>query len=43
VLYQEDRPCYEELLIAQIKEAKELKGESDLDDLLRGARSWTVE
>ena len=43
VFYQEDRPCYEEQLIAQINHAKEIQGETDLDDLLRGKRSWTVD
>jgi len=43
IFYQEDRPCYEDQLIAQINFAKETQGETDLDDLLRGKRSWTVD
>jgi 2-oxoglutarate/2-oxoacid ferredoxin oxidoreductase subunit beta len=43
VLYQENRPCYEDQMIAQIEDAREVKGESNLDDVLRGSRSWTVD
>ncbi|MEO1054588.1 MAG: 2-oxoacid:ferredoxin oxidoreductase subunit beta, partial [Bacteroidota bacterium] len=40
VLYQEERPVYEELLIEQIDNAK--AKERSLDDLLRGDNTWEV-
>ena len=43
IFYQEDRSSYEEQMIAQLERAKEHMGEGDLDDLLRGSRSWTVD
>lgn len=42
VFYQEGRGCYEEALEAQIQEAKETKGDGDLDALLAGRNSWVV-
>jgi len=42
VFYEEDRPCYEDLLKAQVEEAKTQKGEGDLDALLRGKNTWTI-
>ncbi|WP_421751758.1 2-oxoacid:ferredoxin oxidoreductase subunit beta [Croceimicrobium sp.] len=42
IFYQEDRPCYEDDLLDQIDHAKGVQGEGDLDDLLRGKRSWIV-
>lgn len=43
IFYQEDRSSYEDQMIAQLESAKERMGEGDLDDLLRGSRSWTVD
>lgn len=42
VLYEEERPTYEELLQAQMREAIARKGKGNLDDLLRGTDGWTV-
>jgi 2-oxoglutarate ferredoxin oxidoreductase subunit beta len=42
VLYAIDRPCYEDLLFAQLEEAKEKNGEGDLDKLIAGNRTWTI-
>ncbi|NEN22961.1 2-oxoacid:ferredoxin oxidoreductase subunit beta [Cryomorpha ignava] len=43
VFYRENRACYEDLLHNQIKTAYERKGEGDLDALLRGNNTWTIE
>lgn len=43
IFYQEERPSYEEQMMAQLEAAKENFGAGDLDDLLRGSRSWTVD
>ncbi len=42
VFYAVNRPCYEDLMTAQIKNAKELKGEGDLDAILGGKNTWEV-
>ena len=41
VFYQNDRPCYEDVMAAQIDEAKSRKP-ADLDKLLRGNEVWTI-
>jgi 2-oxoglutarate ferredoxin oxidoreductase subunit beta len=43
VFYSEDRPCYEDLLVNQVETAKEKFGEGDLDALLRGKNTWTID
>jgi 2-oxoglutarate ferredoxin oxidoreductase subunit beta len=43
IFYQEDRVCYEDQLAAQQAQAKALKGEGDLDEMIKGTRSWTVD
>jgi len=43
VIYQVDRPCYEDQLHAQVAEAKAKSKMSGLDDLLRGTSTWEVE
>ncbi len=43
IFYQAQRPCYEDEMMAQLNHAKEARGEGDLDELIRGERSWTVE
>lgn len=43
VFYQEDRFCYEDAFNAQIEESIRLKGEGNLDKLLSGNNTWTVE
>lgn len=42
IFYEEDRPCYEDLLHAQIEENVKRKGEGDLDALLSGANTWEI-
>ena len=42
IFYQEERPCYEDTLIAQIDLAKE-KGSGDLDSLLKGNNTWVID
>jgi len=42
VIYTEDRACYEDAMEQQVKDAVALKGEGDLDKLLRGNNVWTV-
>jgi len=42
VFYQEDRTCYETALENQVKEAVSLKGAGDLDALIQGRSSWTI-
>lgn len=43
IFYQEDRARYEEDLMKQLDHALAVKGSGDLDALLRGKHSWTVE
>lgn len=42
VLYSVERPTYEDLLSAQIEAAASIKGEGDLDQLLKGKNTWQV-
>jgi len=41
VFYENDRPCYEEMMTLQIEDAKARKA-GDLDALLRGREVWTI-
>ncbi|MFK7922279.1 MAG: 2-oxoacid:ferredoxin oxidoreductase subunit beta [Bacteroidia bacterium] len=43
VLYEADRPCYEDLLFAQVNAALEQKGDGNLDELLSGKLTWTID
>ena len=43
VFYAESRPCYEELMTKQIQTAIEIKGIGELDVVLRGPNTWTIE
>ena len=43
VLYSEDRPTYEDALVQQIDDAMEQKGQGNLDDLLKGSNTWTID
>jgi len=40
-MYKADRPCYEDMLVQQIDQAK-AKKPADLDKLLRGNEVWTI-
>ncbi|GAB5408988.1 MAG: 2-oxoacid:ferredoxin oxidoreductase subunit beta [Balneolaceae bacterium] len=42
VLYSEDRPCYDQQVVAQVNHAKETQGEADLDALISGGETWVV-
>ncbi|MES2591354.1 MAG: 2-oxoacid:ferredoxin oxidoreductase subunit beta [Bacteroidota bacterium] len=42
VFYKEDRFCYEDALNAQLAEAIATKGKGDLDALIRGKNTWTI-
>ena len=43
VFYSEDRPTYEDALGQQIDEAMEQKGQGNLDHLLKGSNTWTID
>ncbi len=38
-----DRPVYHELMEAQVEKAKQIYGTPDLEKLVRGPKTWTVE
>ena len=42
VLYEAERPCYEELMQLQIDEVIATKGKGDLNKLLRGKEVWEI-
>ena len=42
VFYQTQRACYEDIMSMQIEEAIATKGKSDLDSLLKGRETWTI-
>ena len=42
VFYTEKRDCYEDRMTQQIVEVKSKKGEGNLDALLSGKETWTV-
>ena len=42
VFYETDRPCYEDVMAMQIEETIATKGKGDLDKLLRGRETWTI-
>ncbi|MBI3503084.1 MAG: 2-oxoacid:ferredoxin oxidoreductase subunit beta [Bacteroidetes bacterium] len=42
IFYIENKPTYEEAMANQIAETKKAKGEGDLDALLRGRETWTI-
>ena len=42
VIYSEDQPRYEELMVDQINLAKEKLGEGDLQMLIAGSDTWEV-
>ena len=43
VFYSEDRSTYEDALVQQIDEAMEQKGQGNLDHLLKGSNTWTID
>ncbi len=38
----QDKPTYEDAMTAQIADTKKARGEGDLDTLLRGRETWTI-
>jgi len=42
VFYEGDRACYEDVMAMQIKDAVASKGKGDLDKILRGRETWTI-
>jgi 2-oxoglutarate ferredoxin oxidoreductase subunit beta len=42
VFYQGGRACYEESMTMQLEETIATKGKGDLDKLLRGRETWTI-
>jgi 2-oxoglutarate/2-oxoacid ferredoxin oxidoreductase subunit beta len=43
IFYTQNRPCYEDQLSAQHALALEIKGMGNLDELLRGRNTWTIQ
>ena len=43
ILYQEDRFRYEDAMKAQLEHAISVKGDGDLDALIQGSHTWTVD
>jgi 2-oxoglutarate ferredoxin oxidoreductase subunit beta len=43
VFYQTERACYEDLLTMQVEEVIATKGKGNLDKLLRGHETWTID
>ena len=42
VFYKQDKPTYEDMMVNQIKEAVESKGEGNVQSLIDGIETWTV-
>lgn len=42
IFYVEDKPTYEDAMSAQIADTIKARGEGDLDALLRGRETWTI-
>jgi len=42
VFFENDRPCYEDVLNLQLEEVIQSKGKGDLNKLLRGNETWTI-
>ena len=42
IFYIEERPTYEEAMAFQLTEAKKVRGDGDLDALLRGKENWVI-
>ena len=42
VFYSEDRFSYEETMNRQVREAIKIKGEGNLNDLIKGKNTWTI-
>jgi 2-oxoglutarate ferredoxin oxidoreductase subunit beta len=42
VFYQHERTCYEDVMAKQIEEAISAKGNGDLDKILKGRETWSI-
>ncbi len=42
VFYEEDRFCYEDIMAQQVEDAVARSGDGDLDALLKGKETWTI-
>ena len=42
VFYQEERFCYEDMMVKQIETASEKQGKGKLDDILKGKVTWEI-
>jgi 2-oxoglutarate ferredoxin oxidoreductase subunit beta len=42
VIYADERPVYEENLLAQIDEVKNRKGKTPLNKILSGDKTWNI-
>lgn len=42
VFFETERACYEDVMAAQIEEAIASKGKGDLDKILKGRETWTI-
>ena len=42
VIYQTERPCYEDMLLSQVEAATERLGDGDLDKLIAGGYVWEI-
>lgn len=42
VMFKEERPTYEDMMVEQLQEAVDKNGIGDLDALLKGTNTWTV-
>jgi len=42
VFYQHERPCYEDVMSMQIEESISTKGKGDLDKILKGRETWSI-
>ena len=43
VFYETERPCYEDMLNAQVQEVVKTKGKGNLNKLLSGRETWTIQ
>ena len=43
VFFETDRACYEDIMSMQLEEALAKNGPGDLDKLLKGRETWTIE
>ena len=42
ILYEEQKPTYEEMMVNQIEESIKIKGKQDLQSLVDGLETWQV-